>query len=160
MYKFRRATIKDIPLLVECRLSLLHSAIGEGDEDKWNYVKNQVEQYYKDSIPDETHIAYLAFDGNTCVGTGGVCFYQVLPTYFKPTGKKAYIINMYTAPKYRRQGIATQILDLLVKECLYQGATYISMEATEMGRPLYEKRGFAPLHSEMQYVNETYEGHK
>lgn len=67
---------------------------------------------------------------------------------------------MYTAPKYRRQGIATQILDLLVKECLYQGATYISLEATEMGRPLYEKCGFAPLHSEMQYVNETYEGHK
>ena len=34
MYKFRKATIEDIPLLLECRLSLLHSAIGDGDEDR------------------------------------------------------------------------------------------------------------------------------
>ena len=160
MYKFRKATIEDIPLLIKCRLSLLHSAIGRGDEEKWHFVEKQIEQYYKSSILDGTHIAYLAFDGNTCVGTGGVCFYQVLPTYYKPTGKKAYIINMYTAPKYRKQGIATQILNILIKECLDQGATYISLESTDMGRPLYEKCGFAPLSSEMQYVNETYEEHK
>ena len=160
MYKFRKATIEDIPLLIKCRLSLLHSAIGRGDEEKWHFVEKQIEQYYKSSILDGTHIAYLAFDGNTCVGTGGVCFYQVLPTYYKPTGKKAYIINMYTAPKYRKQGIATQILNILIKDCLDQGATYISLESTDMGRPLYEKCGFAPLSSEMQYVNETYEERK
>ena len=160
MYKFRKATIEDIPLLIKCRLSLLHSAIGRGDEEKWHFVEKQIEQYYKSSILDGTHIAYLAFDGNTCVGTGGVCFYQVLPTYYKPTGKKAYIINMYTAPKYRKQGIATQILNILIKDCLDQGATYISLESTDMGRPVYEKCGFTPLSSEMQYVNETSEEHK
>ena len=41
---------------------------------------------------------------------------QVLPTYHNPTGKKAYIMNMYTAPEYRRQGIALHTLDLLVKD--------------------------------------------
>lgn len=158
MYKFRRATIEDIPLLLECRISLLHSAVGKGDVEKWNFVEEQIEQYYKNAIPNDIHIAYLAFKGERCVGTGGVCFYQVLPTYYKPTGKKAYIINMYTAPEYRRQGIATQILELLVKECLCRETSYISLEATDMGRSLYEKCGFALLHSEMQYVNETYEG--
>lgn len=160
MYKFRKATIEDISLLLECRLSLLHSAIRNGDENKWIFIEKQIKQYYKNTIPDETHIAYLAFDGNTCIGTGGVCFYQVLPTYFKLTGKKAYITNMYTTPKYRSQGIATQIIKLLVKECLDQGATYISLETTNMGRSLYEKCGFAPLYSQMQYKNETYEGYK
>lgn len=157
MYEFRKATVEDIPLLLQCRIALLHSAIGEGDAATWNFVKDQIEQYYKNAIPNDTHVAYLAFEGNVCIGTGGVCFYQVLPTYFKPTGRKAYIINMYTAPEYRRQGIATQILDFLVKESLSREATYISLEATDMGRPLYEKLGFAPLHSEMQYMNETYE---
>lgn len=32
--------------------------------------------------------------------------------------KKAYIMNMYTAPEYRRQGIAFQTLDLLVSPAL------------------------------------------
>lgn len=152
MYQFRKATLKDIPLLLECRIALLHSAIGNGDEKQWTFVKKQIEQYYQTAIQNNTHIAFLAFHGNTCVGTGGVCFYQVLPTYFKPTGKKAYIINMYTVPEYRNQGIATQILDFLVKECLQRNISYISLEATDMGRSVYEKFGFAPLHSEMQYI--------
>lgn len=160
MYMFRKATADDIPLLTKCRMDLLHSAIGDGEKDKWSFVEEEVKQYYSTAIPDGTHVAYLAFDGNKCVGTGGVCFYQILPTYFKPTGKKAYIINMYTAPEYRRQGIAKEILRLLVNESLARGATYISLEATDLGRPLYESAGFAPLYSEMQYVNETYEGRR
>lgn len=160
VYNFRKATVEDIPLLIKCRMDLLHSAIKDGNESKWGFVEEQVKQYYKKAIPEGTHIAYLAFNGDTCVGTGGVCFYQILPTYFKPTGKKAYIINMYTEESYRKKGIATHILELLIQESLAQGATYISLEATDAGRPLYEKLGFATLHSEMQYMNETYEGPK
>lgn len=158
MYEFRKATLDDIPRLVQYRLSLLHSAIGDGETEKWKFVEEEIDQYYREALSDESHIAYMAFLGDQCVGTGGVCFYRILPTYYKPTGKKAYIINMYTEPAYRRKGIARQLLDLLVKEALNRGATYISLEATDMGRPLYEKYGFATLHSEMQFMNETYEG--
>lgn len=35
--------------------------------------------------------------------------------------KKATIEDMYTAPKYRKQGIAIHTLDLLVKEAREQG---------------------------------------
>lgn len=160
MYQFRKATLKDIPLLLQCRLALLHSAIGSGDTEQWKFVKSQIELYYKTAIQDKTHIAFLAFDGDMCVGTGGVCFYQVLPTYFKPTGKKAYIINMYTEPKYRNQGIATQILNFLVEECFQQNIPYITLEATDMGRSLYEKFGFAPLRTEMQYINDDCQKNK
>ena len=55
------------------------------------------------------------YDNETFIGAGGVSFYQVMPTYHNSTGKKAYIMNMYTAPEYRRQGIALHTLDLLVK---------------------------------------------
>lgn len=47
-------------------------------------------------------------------------------------------MNMYTAPAYRRQGIAFHTLDLLVKDIRKQGVSQITLEATEMGRPLYE----------------------
>ena len=53
--------------------------------------------------------------------------------------KKAYIMNMYTVPEYRRRGIAYQTLDKLVKEAKERGISAISLEATDMGRPLYEK---------------------
>ena len=71
--------------------------------------------------------------------SNGASFYQVMSTYHNPTGKKAYIMNMYTAPEYRRQGIAINTLDLLVKDAKEQGVLQIALEATYMGRPLYER---------------------
>lgn len=59
-------------------------------------------------------------------------------------------MNMYTKPKFRRQGIAYKTLDLLVKAAKSRGITVISLEATDMGRPLYEKYGFVKMEHEME----------
>lgn len=61
---------------------------------------------------------------------------------------------MYTNPDYRRRGIAYQTLQLLVDEAKKKEIKFISLEATEMGRPLYEKYGFVQLKDEM-ILNET-----
>ena len=86
----------------------------------------------------------------TLSGRGGVSFYQVMPTYHNPTGQKAYIMNLYTDPNYRRHGIATHTLRLLIDEAYERGVSHISLDSTEMGRPLYEKYGFVPMPNEMQ----------
>lgn len=61
-------------------------------------------------------------------------------------------MNMYTAPEYRRQGIAIHTLDLLVKNAKKQGVSQIAFEATAMGRPLYERYGFMKMEDEMELV--------
>lgn len=48
-------------------------------------------------------------------------------------------MNMYTNPEYRRQGIAYHTLDLLIKDARKQGISQIALEATDMGRSLYER---------------------
>ena len=109
-------------------------------------------EYYKRALEIGEHIAYLVYDNGAFIGAGGVSFYQVMPTYHNPTGKKAYIMNMYTASEYRRQGIAIHTLDLLVKDVRKQGVSQIALEAIEMGRPLYEKYGFVKMEDEMELV--------
>ena len=107
---------------------------------------------YQNSLKNDTHLAYLIFDDKTFVGAGGISYFQVMPTYHNPTGKKAYIMNMYTKPDYRRQGIAYKTLDLLVAEAKAKGITAISLEATDMGRPLYVKYGFIKMNDEMELL--------
>ena len=109
-------------------------------------------EYYKSALETGEHVAYLVYDNETFIGAGGVSFYKVMPTYHNPTGKKAYIMNMYTASEYRRQGIAFHTLDLLVKDVRKQGVSQIALEATEMGRPLYEKYGFVKMEDEMELI--------
>ena len=75
---------------------------------------------------------------------------EVMPTYHNQSGMKAYIMNMFTHPDYRRQGIAYRTLDTLIKDAKRMGITDISLEATDMGRPLYEKYGFIKMDNEME----------
>ena len=41
-------------------------------------------------------------------------------------------------------------LDLLVNDARKQGVSQIMLEATDMGRPLYEKYGFIKMEDEME----------
>ena len=132
------------------RTIVLRAANKLSDDVDMSVAEKESYAYYKRSLVTGEHIAYLVYDNGTFIGAGGVSFYQVMPTYHNPTGKKAYIMNMYTAPEYRRQGIAFHTLDLLVKDAKEQGVSQITLEATDMGRPLYENYGFVKKEDEME----------
>ena len=147
---YKRATIEDIDMLTETRVEVLRSANRLSKDIDMSEVKKQSYDYYKRALCDDTHIAYLVFDGERFVGCGGVSFFQVMPTYHNVSGNKAYIMNIYTEPAYRRRGIAYRILDLLVNDIRSKGVIAVSLEATEAGRPLYEKYGFVKMNDEME----------
>lgn len=146
---YQRAGKEDLDLLADTRIQVLRAANRLDDDVDMSWVRRESYEYYAKSLGDRTHCAYLVFDKDRFVGAGGVSFYRVMPTYHNPTGWKAYIMNMYTHPEYRRKGIALHMLDLLVKEARQAGIGLISLEATEMGRPLYEKYGFVKMNDEM-----------
>ena len=151
-FVYKRATMEDIDELVRTRIIVLRAANKLPDDEDMSVVEKESYSYYRRALETGEHIAYLVYDNGAFVGAGGVSFYQVMPTYHNPTGKKAYIMNMYTAPEYRRQGIAIHILDLLVKDAKEQGVLQIALEATYMGRPLYKRYGFAKMEDEMELV--------
>ncbi|WP_026508170.1 GNAT family N-acetyltransferase [Butyrivibrio sp. MC2013] len=147
---FRKATIEDLDMLVATRIEVLRAANRLDASIDMSEVERQSRDYYSKAMADGSHTAYLVFDENKFIGAGGVSYYRVMPTYHNPSGEKAYIMNMYTASDYRRQGIAYKTLDLLVQDAKSRGITAISLEATEMGRPLYEKYGFVKMNDEME----------
>nr|WP_330371743.1 GNAT family N-acetyltransferase [Pseudobutyrivibrio sp. LB2011] len=150
--EFRVATLNDLDLLTTSRIEVLRAANKLDASTDMANVEKESYNYYKNALEENTHYAILVMEDDKFIGAGGVSFYSVMPTYHNPSGKKAYIMNMYTAPDYRRQGIAYKTLDMLVKISKERGINQISLEATEMGRPLYEKYGFVKMESEMELV--------
>lgn len=147
---YKRASTDDLELLTETRIEVLLAANGLPEGTDMDEVREQTRRYYQKALPGGTHIAYLVLDGDRLAGTGGVSFFQVMPTYHNPSGEKAYLMNIYTRPAYRRKGVAYKTLDLLVREAERRGVTAISLEATAMGRPLYERYGFVGMNNEME----------
>lgn len=156
-YTYKKATLEDLDILTETRIEVLRAANQLSNDVDMSEVKQQSFQYYQNALQNNTHVAYLIYDGDVFVGAGGISYYQVMPTYHNPSGKKAYVMNMYTKPEYRRQGIAMKTLELLVSDAKERGVSVISLEATDMGRPLYEKYGFVQTENEMQLPDERHD---
>ena len=139
MIEYRIATDNDIELLMSSRLEML------------KVVNNLPQDYeYTDEIINESRdyflngdqVTVLALDGDVVAGCASMSFMRIMPTFSHPTGKRAHLMNVYTRSDYRRQGIARQMVNMLIDETWKRGATEISLDATKMGRPLYESLGF------------------
>ena len=53
--------------------------------------------------------------------------------------------------KYRKSGMASKLFELIVQEAESLGCTEVFLNATEMGRPIYEKFGFTDIQNDMVY---------
>lgn len=152
MIRYKRATIEDIDVLVKTRIIVLRAANLLSDDVDMKEVEEESRNYYQYALLKDLHTAYLVFEEEKFIGAGGISYYTVMPTYHNPTGKKAYVMNMYTDPNYRRKGIASHTLDLLIQDAKEKEIQMVSLEATEMGKPLYEKYGFTKMKDEMEYT--------
>ena len=118
---YKKATIEDINLLTKSRMEVLKAANKLADDVDMAEVETQSQDYYRKTLSDGTHTAYLVFDGDRFIGAGGISYYRVMPTYHNPSGNKVYIMNMYANPDYRRMGIVMKTLELLVADAKEKG---------------------------------------
>lgn len=133
--------IADIGLLdtvLKMRRECCACVFGKDESEFEGEFTRVSEEYF--STGDQTTV--LAFDGERAVGCATICYITLMPTEEHPTGKRAHIMNVYTNADYRRRGIARQMITVLLDEARERGVTYVSLDATEGGRPLYRSLGF------------------
>ena len=145
--RYRRAGCEDIRLLVELRKTVLIAANGLAEDADLSHMDAACAAYFAD---EEKHTTFLALEGEKVVGVGSVDYHTEMPTVANPTGKCAFLMNIYTAPEYRRRGIAAEIVRLLIEDAKERGAGSIMLEATKMGKPLYRKMGFVEAEGYMR----------
>ena len=139
MIEYKIAANEDIELLMRSRLEMLRVVNNLSDD----YVySDEIVNESRDYFLNGDHVTVLAIDGNEAIGCASMSFMRIMPTFSHPTGRRAHLMNVYTRNAYRRQGIARRMVEMLIDETWKRGATEISLDATVMGRPLYESLGF------------------
>ena len=149
--EYRIATAKDIDLLMSSRLEML-KVVNDLPQD-YQYddvIVNESRDYFLNG----DQITVLVIDNGEAIGCASMSFMRIMPTFSHPTGKRAHLMNVYTRSEYRRQGIARKMVEILIDETWKRGATEISLDATTMGRPLYESLGFKPTTEGMVMTRE------
>lgn len=143
---YRFAEIKDLNLIVSLRLEFLEVA---PSNNKYENIKVNIEEYFKTKILSGECTVILAESDSNVVGTGIMFYYDSVPSVSNMTGKNAYITSMYVHERFRRQKIGSIILTKLLEKAKERNYEVIMLNATDMGRKLYEEHGFTDISNGM-----------
>ena len=143
--EIRKAELSDLALLLKWRMTVLREVFSIPADYPTEDLEQENRRYYQAAIPAGTHVACFAYAGNQIVGCGGVCIYQEMPSPDNPDGRCAYLMNIYTCPEVRKQGVGETIINWLVDQATMRGISKIYLEASEAGKSLYQKIGFVSM---------------
>ncbi len=139
MVEIIKANENDIEDLMSIRLEMLRGVNGMSESEDFSQT---LVDSSRDYFLHGEQTTLLAKDGERVIGCASISYIWIMPTFSHPTGKRAHLMNVYTASSYRRQGLARRMVKMLIKEARERGCTEISLDATEEGRPLYKALGF------------------
>ena len=145
--EYRRLTEKEITFFIGMRIQQLRE---EGAKEEIDLVP-ALREYYMRHMADGTFVSWLAWDGENIIGTSGMSFVEKPPYFGCPSGKMGLLSSMYTNPKYRRMGIARELLSRVVNDAREYGCGTIQITASDMGVKLYADFGFVYNGNFMQY---------
>ena len=145
--EYKRLTEKELDIFIEMRINQLRE---EGAKEDIDLVP-ALRDYYKRHMTDGTFVSWLAVDNEEIIGTSGMSFVEKPPYFGCPSGKMGLLSSMFTNPRYRRMGIAKELLHRVVEEARKYGCGTIQITASDMGVKLYESYGFVHNSNFMQY---------
>lgn len=150
---YRRAEFKDAAILAEHRIIFIHGVFNTEANEKTEQLRKELIEYFNESIPNKSFIAWLAEYENKIIATSGLAIWQAPLTYsgLGKGGKRGDILNMYTLPEFRNNGIASVLLDKLIEDAKKLNLEYVGLHATDDGIRIYKKKGFIhPSYPELQ----------
>lgn len=150
---YRKLTKAELEVFINMRIAQLTEeytntgrSIPEGVD-----LKTALRDYYQRHMKEGTFVSWLAMDGDKIIGTSGMSFVEKPPYFTCPTGRLGLLSSMYTDPRYRRMGIAKELLHRVVEEARTYGCGAVHITASDMGVKLYTAYGFKHNGNFMQY---------
>lgn len=142
--------IADIAALMRWRAEVIENVFGITPSEALLAANRK---YYEKHIGQGTHIAVAAYLGEAEVGCGSVCFSEELPSPDNPSGRCAYLMNIYVRREYRGHGTGHSIVRWLVDYARLSGCGKIYLETTGEARSLYISIGFEDMPDMMKYAD-------
>ncbi len=135
-----RATEDDAFWILRHRVEMFRD-MGMSEE----YLKDteRITELYLKKGFDDRSLFYLMKEGTEVIGGCAIAICSILPSHTNITGEFAYVYNMYVEKEYRRRGIARMMMNHLIEECRSMNIPRLYLHASEAGRSVYEKSGFA-----------------
>ncbi len=141
-YTIRPVAAGELELVLRHRIEMFRH-MGYESEAELARIRALSEPFFASALSNGTYKAWVAVDGHGEAAAGtGVLLLPYQPGPNDTRAERAFIINVYTEPPHRRQGLAKRLMGVAVEWCREAGFAIVSLHASAEGRPLYESLGF------------------
>lgn len=138
---FEQAGKNNIDELIRLRLAYMNDDFGSVSEHEKNCMETQLKDYFARKLGTEL-IAFVARDNEKLVAVAYLLVVEMPANSGLLSGLYGVVMNVFTEPEYRGQGICTKLLQNLIEYGKSRGLGRIELSATENGYPIYKKLGF------------------
>jgi ribosomal protein S18 acetylase RimI-like enzyme len=146
----RPADVNDIPILAGHRAAMF-TDMGQLPSSSRTPLIDATASYLREAMPRGDYLAWVAETrepSSASVGGVGVQLRPILP---RPRpgaaelelGPEAIILNVYVEPAWRRRGVGEALVRTVLDALSSRGIRRIVLHASNDGRRLYERLGFA-----------------
>ena len=154
MIEYILADTSHIEEIIRMRLAYIREDFGPQSAENEEKIKNQLKEYLGNHIGRDCYV-FAAKEDNTVIATAFLVVFEKPANPRFLNGKVGDVLNVYTMPEKRRQGIAGNLMKMLIEHGEKLHLDFIELKATDDGYPLYKKLGFedsSSSYKEMKYV--------
>lgn len=145
-WSIRRGTAADARTIASHRVRMMQEISALTDDDAAR-LEEAAARWFVDGIPRGDYRAWLATADDVVIAGAGV---QLRPLIPRPrpgggvlSGLQGLIVNVFVEPEWRRRGIAEALMRAVIADARENGLANLVLHASDAGRPLYERLGFA-----------------
>ena len=162
-FAVRLATPEDVDAIAKHRARMFEE-MGQVPPEAFEILRAKSREGLRDLLTRGEYIGWLAIPTrrpDIIAGGAGVQLRKVLPHPLPRAneenkiaeGRHAIILNVFTEPHWRRQGVAVLLLQRIIDWARTERLDRLVLHASEAGRSLYERLGFVGT-NEMRLANE------
>ncbi len=145
---------KEIELLTKYRMAYLTELQGEQSSDYQIKLSKELNAFFEQAMAEQRFFAFMAVYKGEVVSFGAMVVKKIPGDFNKPFYLEGDILNMYTIPRARRNGVSALILKQLIDEAGKRGISKISLHTTKEGEKLYRNFGFSePIYPVLELCN-------
>jgi len=140
----RPASPADADTITSHRRSMFFD-MGHRDEAELDAMCVAFRPWLRAKIETGEYLAWLAIapDGSVAAGAG-LWLMDWPPHMIGPGSRRGNILNVYTRPDCRRQGLARRLIQTALDWCRRERIRSVILHASDDGRRLYQTMGFQP----------------
>jgi ribosomal protein S18 acetylase RimI-like enzyme len=135
----------DLELICRHREEMFRESNAPGrSDDMLRTMTASFRSWLAPRLRDGSYFGSIVEEGGKAIAGIGLMLIDWPPHPSHPDeDKRGYVLNVYVEPAHRGRGLAKMLMREAEAEFARRGVSFAILHATRMGRPLYEKIGWA-----------------